>query len=97
MVSMPSVELFEQQSVEYRKSVLVEHVPVLGVEAGAVQGWERYTHYQMGMSTFGASGPAGKVFEHFGLTVEKVVEKAEKLIKHYENHPVPAKMECFDF
>lgn len=97
VVSMPSVELFEQQSVEYRKSVLVEHVPVLGVEAGAVQGWERYTHYQMGMNTFGASGPAGKVFEHFGFTVEKVVEKAEKLIKHYENHPVPAKMECFDF
>ena len=82
VVSMPSIDLFEKQSREYQKSVLSDNVPIMGVEAGATHGWEKFTHYQMGMSTFGASAPAAKVFEHFGLTVEKVVEKSQKLMDY---------------
>ena len=97
VVSMPSVELFEKQPLAYQRAVLGENVPIMGVEAGATHGWEKFTHYQMGMSTFGASGPAAKVFEHFGFTVEKVVEKAEKLMDYYATHPIPAKLEDFGF
>lgn len=97
VVSMPSVELFEKQPLEYQKAVLGENVPIMGVEAGATHGWEKFTHYQMGMTTFGASAPAAKVFEHFGLTVEKVVEKGEKLMNYYATHPIPAKLEDFGF
>ena len=97
IVSMPSMELFEQQSEEYKRSVFPENVPVLGVEAGATHGWEKYTHYQMGIDQFGTSAPAAKVFEKMGLTAPIVAEKACKLVEYYKTHAIPAKMEKFDF
>ena len=75
VVSMPSWELFEKQSPGYRNSVLGE-APRIAVEAASVFGWERYVGpggAVVGMTTFGASGPAPELYKHFGITAEAVV------------------------
>lgn len=87
IVSMPSHELFDQQSEEYKKQVFPENVPVLSVEAASPLGWEKYSDEHLGMNTFGMSGPYKKVFEYFGFTAENVAKKAEDLmIKWERNH-----------
>jgi transketolase len=83
VVSMPSMELFGQQSDAYQASVLGT-APVIAIEAGVRQGWDRWMKLGdrfVGMSTFGASGPAPKLFEHFGITAAKVVEAAKGMVK----------------
>ena len=82
VVSIPSMELFKQQSADYRSGVLGT-VPRVGVEAAVQQSWDhllRDDDVFIGMSTFGASGPAPEVFEHFGITTEAVVAAAKKLV-----------------
>lgn len=83
VVSMPSMELFEQQSPEYRESVLPKAVRKrLAVEAGSPDSWYRYVGLDgdvIGMTTFGASGPGDKLFEKFGFTVDNVVSRYEAL------------------
>ena len=54
---MPCVELFEEQSVDYKYSIFPEGVPVLAVEAQGSFGWPKWSHAQHCMETFGASGP----------------------------------------
>ena len=84
VVSMPSWSLFEDQPEEYRESVLPNAVRArVAVEAGLAQGWERYVGLDgavVGMDGFGASGPGGEVMEHFGFTVENVVETARRVL-----------------
>jgi transketolase len=81
VVSMPSWELFEQQDEAYRHSVLPPSVTArVAVEAGIRQGWDRYIGENgrfIGMSSYGASAPAGLLFKHFGFTPEHVVEEAK--------------------
>jgi transketolase len=81
VVSMPCTELFEEQSDEYKESVLPAAVTArVAVEAGVKFGWERYIGPLgefVGMSTFGASGPGGDVMKHFGFTAEHVAEQAK--------------------
>ena len=89
VVSMPSMELFREQSMEYKRSVFPGGVPVLSVEAAVSFGWERYSHKHIGVETFGVSAPADKVYQHFGLVPEKVAEQAQEVVKFYENNPVP--------
>ncbi len=83
LVSMPSWELFEAQSREYRDSVLPPgNRARLSVEAGATGGWARYVGLDgasIGMSTFGASAPGSVALERFGFTAERVAEEARKL------------------
>jgi transketolase len=83
-VSMPSWELFEMQPADYRDSVLPPSVTRrVAVEAGIVQGWERYigTAGQfVGMRGFGASAPAGLLMKHFGFTVDNVVATAKRML-----------------
>ncbi len=80
VVSMPCFELFEEQSEEYKQSVLPSCVEArVCVEAGSPYSWYRYAGNKgeiIAMNGFGASAPAGKLFPHFGFTVENVVEKA---------------------
>jgi len=80
VVSMPCWELFDRQPAEYRDSVLPPEVTRrVAVEAGVKQGWERYLGIEgrfIGMSSFGASAPVKVLMEHFGFTVENVVEAA---------------------
>ena len=80
VVSMPCVEEFEKQTAEYKESVLPASVKArVCVEAGSPYSWYKYAGDNgeiIAMSTFGTSAPAGKLFPHFGFTVENVVEKA---------------------
>ena len=84
VVSMPSWELFEQQSEEYRNEILPKQVRKrLAVEAGASFGWCRWTGdlgAVIGVDRFGSSAPAAENFKHYGFTVENIVNKAKKVI-----------------
>ena len=81
VVSMPCWELFEEQSAQYRQSVLPAEVKRrVGVEVGVEQGWERYLGESgrfIGMNRFGASAPAAALFKEFGFTVDHVVAEAK--------------------
>lgn len=83
VVSMPCLDLFEEQSAEYKESVLPKAVRRrVAVEALSDFGWGRYIGLDgaaVTMTGFGASGPAGELFEHFGFTVDHVVEVARSL------------------
>ena len=83
VVSMPSMDVFEKQSDEYKESVLPKSVRKrVAVEALSDFGWYRYVGLDgkvICMKTFGASGPANQLFEHFGFTVENVVNTVKSL------------------
>jgi transketolase len=83
VVSFPSWELFADQSQEYQLSVFPDGVPILSVEAGSAFGWSRWSHGSIGMTSFGKSGPAPKVYEHFGFSVDNIAAKAQKLVEFY--------------
>jgi transketolase len=80
VVSMPSWELFEQQTQEYRDSVLPPDVTArVSVEQASMFGWERYvgsSGARIGMMSFGASAPLKELQKKFGFTVDHVVEAA---------------------
>jgi transketolase len=84
VVSMPSWELFERQSQEYRDQVLPPDLTArVVVEAGVRMGWERYLGPKgefIGMSSFGASAPLEAVFKGFGITVDAVVNAAKRTL-----------------
>jgi transketolase len=84
LVSMPSWELFESQSPEYKASVLPKAIRArLSVEAGVSQGWERYTGDGGGsisVEKFGASAPGETVMREYGFTVDKVCQMALDLL-----------------
>jgi len=76
VVSVPCFELFNAQSEDYRKSVLGDAPIKIGVEAAIKMGWEQFIGNDgvfIGMNSFGASAPAGDLFEHFGITAEAIV------------------------
>jgi transketolase len=84
VVSMPSWELFRDQPRSYREEVLPPGVGMrLAVEAGAPLGWHEWVGSAgdvIGITSFGASAPAGRLFQEYGLSVENVVERARKLL-----------------
>lgn len=83
VVSMPSWKLFEEQTAEYKASVLPAGVPKLAVEAGATLGWWKYVGEKgdvIGLDRFGASAPGPKVMAELGFTPENVAAKAKKLL-----------------
>ena len=83
VVSMPCWELFDQQSDQYRQSVLGS-APRIAIEALIGFGWDRYLRTQdvfVGMHDFGASGPAPELYQHFGITKERICETAHRLIE----------------
>ncbi|MEO0620471.1 MAG: transketolase [Pseudomonadota bacterium] len=81
VVTMPCWELFEAQDDTYRASVLGD-APRVAVEAAVVSGWHRWIGERgrfVGMSTFGASAPAGDLFKHFGITAAAVAAAAREV------------------
>ncbi|MEN6521055.1 MAG: transketolase [Armatimonadota bacterium] len=84
VVSMPSFELFEAQSKEYRDSVLPPSITSrVAIEAASPFGWERYTGCKgiiIGMDHFGASAPAGLLAEKFGFTPEAIAARVRKYL-----------------
>ncbi len=85
VVSMPSWELFDQQSEAYRKQILPEEIKArVAIEAGSSQGWHRYVGSRGRVITldhFGASAPSKILFEKFGVTADRVIEAAYDLLK----------------
>ncbi len=84
VVSMPSWDIFEHQTAEYRASVLPPQVKArLAIEQGSTLGWDRYVGDQgdvIGMKTFGASAPLKELQKKFGFDPENVVKCAKKLL-----------------
>ena len=85
IVSMPSWELFEQQSEDYRKEVLPPDITArISIEAGSTHGWHKYIGLYgeaIGIDHFGASAPGEMLLKEFGFTSENIVSKAKKLLQ----------------
>lgn len=85
VVSMPSWELFEKQSQDYRDSVLPPEITArISVEQASTLGWDRYVGprgHIIGMHTFGASAPQRDLQKKFGFTPEKIVAAANELLR----------------
>ncbi|EGD58658.1 transketolase [Novosphingobium nitrogenifigens DSM 19370] len=75
VISMPSWELFDAQDAAYRADILPAGVLKVSIEAGVTTGWQKYVcdGLMFGIDTFGASAPADVLYDHFGLTAEKIV------------------------
>ncbi|MFY9852960.1 MAG: transketolase C-terminal domain-containing protein, partial [Terracidiphilus sp.] len=83
VVSFPSWKLFEEQSPEYKSSILPAGIPRLAVEAGATAGWWKYVGLDgdvIGLDRFGASAPGAKVLAELGFSAENVAARARKLV-----------------
>ncbi len=80
VVSVPSFELFAEQSDEYQSAIIGETPVNIAIEAGIRQGWDRFIGNKgtfIGMTGFGASGPYKELYKHFGITAEAIVAAAE--------------------
>lgn len=89
VVSMPCMNLYDKQPLEYKRSIFPLGVPVVSIEAGIAYSWEKYSHLHLGVDTYGLSAPYTKVYQHFGLVPEKVAERCDHVVEFYKNHPVP--------
>ena len=83
VVSMPCDGLFLEQPASYRQELLPDGVPVLSVEVYNNVGWDRFSHYHIGMAGWGASGEAKDLYKHFGFTAANIADKGRKLVKHF--------------
>jgi transketolase len=84
VVSFPSWKIFEEQTAEYKASVLPAGVPRLAVEAGATLGWWKYVGLDgdvIGLDRFGASAPGPKVLAELGFGADSVAARAKRLVK----------------
>lgn len=85
VVSMPSMDVFEQQPEDYKERILPKSVRArVAVEALSDFGWGRYIGLDgamVSMKGFGASGPGGQLFEHFGITTQAVVDAVKETLK----------------
>ena len=81
VISMPSFNLFDKQSFDYKNSVLKPGIKKLGVEMASSFGWHKYVDETLCIDTFGASGNGDDVMNHFGYTKENLVEKVKELLR----------------
>jgi transketolase len=80
VVSMPSWDLFAEQTDEYQSSVLPPELPTLAVEAGASFGWDRWADDSVSLDRFGASAPGDLALANLGYTPENVADRARRLV-----------------
>jgi len=80
VVSVPCLDLFNEQDDEYKKQVIRPMTKVLAVEAATATEYYRYADDVLGMESFGSSAPADLLFEKFGFTIENVVKRATSLV-----------------
>jgi transketolase len=83
VVSMPSTNVFDNQTQAYKDSVLPKGMKRVSVEAGVTSGWYKYVGLDggvVGMDCFGESAPAPELFKHFGFTTENVVATVKKVL-----------------
>jgi len=82
-VSMPSMEIFARQDQAYRDGVLPKGVKRIAMEAAHPMSWYKWVGDDgviLGLERFGASAPAAQIFEHLGITVDKLVQTAKKML-----------------
>jgi transketolase len=88
LVSFPSWELFQAQDDSYQNQVLPPEITLrLSVEAGVSLGWEKWVGDKgacISVERFGASAPYKIIFEHYGLTVDNVIQQAQQLIINHK-------------
>ena len=84
VVSMPCQEKFLEQPADYQTSILPGDVPTLAVEAASANGWHRFSHTQVCMQGYGASGAGNDLFEHFGFSPENISAKGKELVEFYK-------------
>jgi transketolase len=75
VVSVPCYDLFIEQDAVYMASIIVEGTKTVAIEAARGLEWYKLADTVIAMDTFGASAPAGQLFEKFGFTVEQIMEK----------------------
>ncbi|KAF5324450.1 hypothetical protein D9611_004311 [Ephemerocybe angulata] len=93
VVSLPCWLTFDQQPLEYRKSVLRSGAPILSVEAASTAGWAKYSHEQFGMKGWGASAPYQKLYEKFGFTESNLAVVGKKVVDFYKGSKVVSPLE----
>jgi transketolase len=84
VVSFPSWRVFEEQTAEYKASVLLPGVPKVAIEAGSTLGWWKYVGLDgdvVGLDRFGASAPGPKAMAELGFGAESIAARAKKLVK----------------
>ncbi|MDP2007126.1 MAG: transketolase [Rubrivivax sp.] len=82
VVSMPSTNVFDRQSVKYKTAVLPAGVPRIAVEAGVTDGWWKYgCAAVVGIDSYGESAPAPALFKHFHLTAQNLADTVRKVLK----------------
>ncbi|PIG86659.1 dihydroxyacetone synthase [Aspergillus arachidicola] len=83
VVSFPCIRLFEQQSREYKHSVLKPRAgkPTVVIEAYPSYGWERYADASVSMNSFGKSLPSKEIYEHYGFAPESIAPKVKDLVE----------------
>ena len=83
VISVPSMELFDQQSKLYKNKILNETKFKISMEAGSSDCWTKFvgsSGLTFGINEFGKSAPYKNIFKHFGLTVSNIVSKTKKMI-----------------
>jgi transketolase len=82
VVSMPSTNVFDRQTVAYKSSILPAGTARVAIEMGSTDGWWKYgCAAVVGIDTYGESAPAPVLFEHFGFTVANVVSTARAALQ----------------
>ncbi len=82
VISMPCMELFNEKNVEYKNKIMDASKNIF-IEAGTMQSWARYMKPEdifIGLKSFGLSGPGKDVYEHFQITVDRVLKEAKKVL-----------------
>ena len=85
VISMPSWERFDAQPASYRDDILPDGVLLVSIEAGTTIGWERYVGrkgLRFGLDEFGASAPVKALYDHFGLTADKIAPRIIGALAH---------------
>ncbi len=80
IVSVPCLDLFEEQTREYKEQVIDKDTKVLAVEASRAIEYYKYADDVIGIDSFGASAPAKRLFNKFGFTIENVMRRACDLV-----------------
>ena len=82
VVSMPCMERFERQTVEYQQSIISPTVPSISIEAGSTFGWNKWAEVTIGIDSFGTSAPGDIALTEFGISTKTLLEAANSLLKN---------------
>ncbi len=85
VISMPCLDLFDQQSKSYKEKILHESKKIISIEAGSTDCWKKYigtNGLAFGMNDFGKSAPYKDIYKHFGLTASNIAKKSKKFMKN---------------